>query len=125
MMSCSLDLILQDLFNPLSSPTPTISPRGELQEGCWEQQGKGSRVFFQKKKGETLLSTTLLCANKLLPCCATDMDGWRMKDLFQRIFLSSDPENEAIKELVYDCLYLPWLKGEFISEFAPEWADPT
>ena len=52
--------------------------------------------------------------------CVTDIDGWRMKDLFQRIFLSSDPENEAIKELVYDCLYLPWLKGEFMPEFAPE-----
>ena len=45
-----------------------------------------------------------------------------MKDLFQHIFLSSDPENEANKELVYDCLYLPWLKGEFVPEFAPEWA---
>ena len=56
------------------------------------------------------------------PLCATDIDGWRMKDLFQRIFLSSDPDNDAIKELVYDCLYLPWLKGEFMPEFAPEWA---
>ncbi len=37
-------------------------------------------------------------------------------------FPSSDPENEVIKELVYDCLYLPWLKGEFMPEFAPEWA---
>ena len=54
--------------------------------------------------------------------CATDIDGWRMKDLFQRIFLSSDPDNDAIKELVHDCLYLPWLKGEFMPEFAPEWA---
>ena len=45
-----------------------------------------------------------------------------MKDLFQRIFLSSDPDNDAIKELVYDCLYLPWLKGDFMPEFAPEWA---
>ncbi len=25
--------------------------------------------------------------------CVTDIDEWRMKDLFQRIFLSSDPEN--------------------------------
>ncbi len=41
---------------------------------------------------------------------------------FQRIFLSSDPDNDAIKELVYDCLYLPWLKGEFMPESAPEWA---
>ena len=45
-----------------------------------------------------------------------------MKDLFQRIFLSSDPENEALKELVYDSLYVPWIKGEFMTEFAPEWA---
>ena len=45
-----------------------------------------------------------------------------MKDLFQRIFLSSDPENEAIKELFYDCLYIPWLKEDFIPEFAVELA---
>ena len=45
-----------------------------------------------------------------------------MKDLFQRIFLSSDPDNDAIKELVYDCLYPPWLKGEFMPEFVSEWA---
>ena len=29
---------------------------------------------------------------------------------------------ETIKELVYDCLHIPWLKGEFMSDFAPEWA---
>ncbi len=51
-----------------------------------------------------------------------DIDGWRMKNLFQRIFLSSDPDNEDfIMELVYDCLYLPWLKGDFLPEFAPEY----
>ena len=53
--------------------------------------------------------------------CSTDIDGWRMKDLFHRIFLSSDPENESTKELVYDFLYIPWFKGEFIPEFVPEW----
>ncbi len=52
--------------------------------------------------------------------CAPDMDGWRMKNLLQRIFLSSDPDNEDLKVLVYDCLYIPWLKGEFLPEFAPE-----
>ena len=52
--------------------------------------------------------------------CAPDIDDWRIKDLFQRIFLSTDPENEDLKELVYDCLYLSWLKGDFLSEFAPE-----
>ena len=52
---------------------------------------------------------------------APDIDGWRMKNLFQRIFLSSDPDNEDLKELVYECLYLPWLKGDFLPEFAPEY----
>ena len=53
--------------------------------------------------------------------CASDIDGWRMKNLFQRIFLSSDPDNEDLKVLVYDCLYVPWLKGDFLPEFAPEY----
>jgi len=44
-----------------------------------------------------------------------------MKDLFQRMFLSTDPENEVLKELVYDCLYMPWLTGDFLPEFAREW----
>ncbi len=44
-----------------------------------------------------------------------------MKNLLQRIFLSSDPDNEVLKELVYDCLYIPWLKGEFLPEFAQEY----
>ncbi len=52
--------------------------------------------------------------------CAPDIDGWRMKNLLQRIFLSSDPDNESLKVLVYDCLYIPWLTGEFLPEFAPE-----
>jgi hypothetical protein len=43
-----------------------------------------------------------------------------MKNLLQRIFLSSDPDNEDLKVLVYDCLYIPWLKGKFLPEFAPE-----
>ena len=44
-----------------------------------------------------------------------------MKNLLQRIFLSSDPDNEDLKVLVYDCLYIPWLKGEFLPELAPEY----
>ena len=52
---------------------------------------------------------------------APDIDGWRMKKLLQRIFLSSDPDNEDLKVLVYDCLYLPWLKGQFLPDFAPEY----
>ena len=44
-----------------------------------------------------------------------------MKNLLQRIFLSSDPDNEDLKALVYDCLYLPWLKGHFLPDFAPEY----
>ena len=48
-----------------------------------------------------------------------DIDGWRMKNLFQRIFLS--PDNEDLKVLVYDCFYILWLKGDFLPEFAPEY----
>jgi hypothetical protein len=44
-----------------------------------------------------------------------------MKNLFQRIFLSSEPDNEVLKELVYEYFYLPWLKGDFLPEFAPEY----
>ena len=29
--------------------------------------------------------------------CAPDIDGWRMKNLLQRIFLSSDPDSEDLK----------------------------
>jgi hypothetical protein len=42
------------------------------------------------------------------PLCSPDIDGWRMKNLLQSIFLSSDPDNEDLKVLVYDCLYIPW-----------------
>jgi len=45
-----------------------------------------------------------------------------MKNLLQRIFLSSDPNNGDLKELVYDCLYLPWSKGQFLPDFAPEYS---
>jgi hypothetical protein len=38
--------------------------------------------------------------------CVPDINGWRMKNLLQRIFLSSDPDNEDLKVLVYDCLYV-------------------
>jgi hypothetical protein len=44
-----------------------------------------------------------------------------MKNLLQHIFLSSDPDNEDLKVLVYDCLYLPWCKGFFLPELAPEY----
>jgi len=43
------------------------------------------------------------------------------EELLQRIFLSSDPDNEDLKVLVYDCLYLPWLKGQFLPDFATEY----
>ncbi len=47
-----------------------------------------------------------------------------MKDLFQRIFLSTDPENEVLKELVYDYLPVVYVvtHGGILTEFAPEWA---
>ena len=46
-----------------------------------------------------------------------------MKDQFQRIFLSSDPDNDELKALIHDSFYMPWLTGAFLPEFAPEWAD--
>ena len=51
-----------------------------------------------------------------------DVDGWRMKDHFQRIFLSSDPDYDDLKAFIHDFLYMPWLTGAFLPEFAPEWA---
>jgi hypothetical protein len=30
-------------------------------------------------------------------CSLLDIDGWRMKNLLQRIFLSSDPDSEDLK----------------------------
>ncbi len=30
-------------------------------------------------------------------------------------------DNEDLKVLVYDCLYIPWLKGDFLTEFVPEY----
>ena len=53
--------------------------------------------------------------------CAPDVDGWRIKDQFQRIF-PSDPDNDELKALIHDCFYMPWLTGAFLPEFAPEWA---
>jgi len=54
--------------------------------------------------------------------CAPDVDGWRMKDQFQRIFLSSDPDKDELKALIHDCFYMPWLTGAFLPDFAPELA---
>ncbi len=46
-----------------------------------------------------------------------------MKDQFQRIFLSSDPDNDEIKALIHDCFYMTWLTGAFLPDFTPELAD--
>ena len=54
--------------------------------------------------------------------CAPDVDGWRMKDQFQSIFLSSDHDNDELKALIHDCFYMPWLTGAFLPDFAPELA---
>ncbi len=43
---------------------------------------------------------------------APDVDGWRMKDQFQRIFLSTDPDNDELKALIHDCFYMPRLTGD-------------
>ena len=48
------------------------------------------------------------------------MDGeWRI--YFNASSCHLTPDNEDRKVLVYDCLYLPWLKGDFLPEFAPEY----
>ena len=82
----------------------------------WNTQDEFERIL--KFHFVTAL-TKYIHSNLLL--CAPDIDVWRIKDLIQCIFLSSDPENEDLKELVYDYLHIPWIKGEFLSEFAPEW----
>ena len=50
------------------------------------------------------------------------MDGWRIKDQFQRIFLSADPEYDELKTFVRECFYMTWLTRDFLPDFAPEWA---
>jgi hypothetical protein len=45
-----------------------------------------------------------------------------MKDQFQRILMSADPEYDELKVLVHECFYMPWLTGAFLPEFVPEWA---
>jgi hypothetical protein len=54
--------------------------------------------------------------------CAPDVGGWRIKDQFQRIFLSSDPDNDELKALIHDCFYMSWLTGAYLPDFAPELA---
>ena len=85
------------------------------------EQWNTQDAFERIRKFHSVTAFTKYIRSKLL-LCAPDIDGWRIKDLFQRIFLSSDPEYEDLKELVYDCLYIPWLKGDFMPEFAAEWA---
>ena len=45
-----------------------------------------------------------MCHHLLL--CTPNVDGWRMKDQFQNIFLSSDLDNDELKTLIHDCLYM-------------------
>jgi hypothetical protein len=46
-----------------------------------------------------------------------------MKDQFQHIFLSSDPDNDELKALIHDCFYMPRLTEDFLSDFTPELTD--
>ena len=55
--------------------------------------------------------------------CVPYVGGWRTKDQFQHIFLSSDPDNDELKDLIHDCFFIPWFTGVFLPEFAPEWTD--
>ena len=118
---------LQQLFPSPSADYDIPVQMGEDVPQHWPTESEinelwNTQVAFEKLlKFHSITALTKYIRSRPL-LCATDIDGWRMKDLFQRIFLSSDPDNDAIKELVYDCLYLPWLKGEFMPEFAPEWA---
>ena len=101
----------------MGEDVPEHWPTGIEINELWNTQDAFERIL----KFNSVTALTKYIRSKPL-LCAPDIDGWRIKDLFQRIFLSSDPEYEDLKELVYDCLYIPWLKGDFMQDFAPEWA---
>ncbi len=63
----------------------------------WNTQDVFERIL---KFHSTPVLTKFIRSRSLL--CVPDIDDRRMKNLFQRIFLSSEPENEVLKELVYD-----------------------
>ncbi len=126
MSACHVER-LQQLFPSPSADYDSPVQMGEDVPQHWPTENEINELWNTQDAFEKLLKfhsitalTKYIRSRPLL--CAADIDGWRMKDLFQRIFLSSDPDNDAIKELVSHCLYLPWLKGEFMPEFAPEWA---
>jgi hypothetical protein len=57
--------------------------------------------------------------------CAPDVDGWRMKEQFQHIFLSSDPDNDELKDLIHDCFYIRGLLEPFCPISHRNWLDVT
>jgi hypothetical protein len=57
---------------------------------------------------------------KLLEITSPTLRRRRRKTFFLLLLRPSDP-NEDFMELVYDRLYIPWLKGDFLSEFTPEY----
>ncbi len=103
---------LKQLFPAPSADYDSPVQMGEDVSENWPTEIEINELWNTQDEFEKLLKfhsitalTKYIRSRPLL--CATDIDGWRMKDLFQSIFLPSDPENESIKELVYDCLYLP------------------
>ena len=92
----------------MGDDSPQHWPSEQEINALWETDQASDRIL---KHHSIPALTKYIRARSLLS--APDIDGWRMKKLLQRIFLSSDPDNEDLKVLVYDCLYLPWLKGQF------------
>jgi hypothetical protein len=117
---------LQQLFPPPSEAYASPLQMGEDLPDHWPSEIQINDLWDTPEAFERIVYfhsipalTKYIRSRSLL--CAPDIDGWRMKDLFQRIFLSSDPDNEDLKELVYECFYIPWLKGDFLPDFAPEY----
>ena len=104
---------LQQLFPSPNADYDIPIQMGENMSEHWSSEFEINELWNTQDVFERLLKfhsiptlTKYIRSKPLL--CATDIDGWRIKDLFQRIFLSSDRENESLKELVYACLYIPW-----------------
>jgi hypothetical protein len=81
---------------------------------------KGEDVPEISDSRDTVGSVSVILVS-LLPAYIRDLsDSDRLTGLCYVCF-TNVPDNEDLKELVYECLYLPWLKGDFLPEFAPEY----
>jgi hypothetical protein len=112
---------LRQLFPHPSADYDSPLQMGEDLPQHWPDESWDTPKAFERIVKFHSIPALTKCIRSFSLLCAPDIDGCRMKNLLQRIFLSSDPDNEDLKVLVYDCLYMPWLKGEFLPEFAPEY----